>query len=34
MWDEVVNVVAKEFPDVELDHMLGKQASSCSVPRK
>ncbi|OWZ35153.1 tartrate dehydrogenase [Cryptococcus neoformans c45] len=22
MWDEVVNVVAKEFPDVELDHML------------
>lgn len=22
MWDEVVNEVAKEFPDVELDHML------------
>lgn len=34
MWDEVVNEVAKEFPDVELDHMLGKQASSHSGPNK
>jgi isocitrate/isopropylmalate dehydrogenase len=24
MWDEVINEIAEEFPDVELDHMLGK----------
>lgn len=24
MWDECINEVAKEFPDVALDHMLGK----------
>lgn len=23
MWDEVINEVAKDFPDVKLDHMLG-----------
>lgn len=23
MWDEVINEVSLEFPDVELDHMLG-----------
>jgi hypothetical protein len=24
MWDEVINEIALEFPDVTLDHMLGK----------
>lgn len=24
MWDEVINEIATEFPDVTLDHMLGK----------
>lgn len=23
MWDEVINEVAKNYPDVKLDHMLG-----------
>jgi hypothetical protein len=31
MWDEVINEVAKEFPDVDLDHMLGKYGQAFSI---
>lgn len=28
MWDEVINEVAKNYPDVKLDHMLGEFTQS------
>lgn len=30
LWDEVMYEVAKDFPDVKLDHMLGASRHSCS----